>query len=378
MAHPLDELTIRGFKSIASLEKFQLRNLNVLIGGNGSGKSNFVEFFRMLLAMMKTDGLKQYVEGSASAYMYGGPKETPAIEISLIFGQNGYDFDLSPTQKGHFQIINEEGHHFLTSGEVSTRHLGSGNFNPVLLEEKDTPALDGDPYEANGYIYEAIRSWQVYHFHDTSSRSGVRRYTNQSNNESLSSDAANLAAFLLKLKIENVRAYREIITAVQLVIPFLDDFILKPNPQEKLRLEWRQKELDDYPLQPSQLSDGSIRFISLAVALLQPNPPSTIVIDEPELGLHPQAIDILAELIQSAAKRTQVIVATQSPALIDQFALDDIIVVSRHNGRSTFIRLKQKEYDIWLQDFSNGELWSKDIIEGVPTYEQLSDLTRCS
>ncbi|MBW2186691.1 MAG: AAA family ATPase, partial [Deltaproteobacteria bacterium] len=135
------------------------------------------------------------------------------------------------------------------------------------------------------------------------------------------------------------------------------------------RLNWRQKGLNDYPMRPSQLSDGSIRFICLATALLQPNPPSTIIIDEPELGLHPQAITILAELIKSASKRTQIIVSTQSPALIDNFSIEDIIVANRDNGATSFKRLDGNNFTAWLENYSVGELWTKNVITGGPVHE---------
>jgi energy-coupling factor transporter ATP-binding protein EcfA2 len=147
---------------------------------------------------------------------------------------------------------------------------------------------------------------------------------------------------------------------------FFDDFDLKEKKfgqETKVRLSWRQKG-SDYPMQPYHLSDGSIRFICLATALLQPVLPSTIIIDEPELGLHPAAISILAELIQDAAKRTQVIIATQSPALIDQFALEDIVVVNREEGASTFTRLNERDFSTWLEEYTVGELWRKNVITG--------------
>jgi len=158
---------------------------------------------------------------------------------------------------------------------------------------------------------------------------------------------------------------------VRLVIPFFDDFRLdvqKLGEAEKVGLSWNQKG-SDFPMQPYHLSDGSIRFICLATALLQPNPPSTIIIDEPELGLHPAAISILAELIQVASKRTQIIVATQSPALIDQFDIKDIVVVNRTGGASYFRRLDEKDFSVWLEDYSVGELWTKNVIAGGPVYE---------
>lgn len=365
MKQALDKVTIKGFKSIRSLEDFELKNLNVLIGGNGAGKSNFIEFFRMLLAMIKPDGLKQFIEAKADAYLYGGPKTTSAIEIKMRFGDNGYDFELAPTEDGFFLINNEKRHYFPAD---ATRNLGSGHFNPQLLVDKDNSGIRGTR-SASWYTYEAIRSWMIYHFHDTGINSGMRRYHDQGHNEYLFTDAANVAPYLLALKTAHPSRYAEILDAVRLVIPFFDDFILKPNDQENLRLDWRQKGIQDYPMRPSQLSDGSIRFICLATALLQPQPPSTIIIDEPELGLHPQAIAILAELLQDAAKRTQVVVATQSAALINHFAVEDIIIVNRIGGQSTFERLKEENFKVWLEDYSVGELWTKNVIAGGPTHE---------
>ena len=154
-------------------------------------------------------------------------------------------------------------------------------------------------------------------------------------------------------------------------MPFFADLNLEIEDygdKQQINLSWFQKG-SDYPMQPYHLSDGSIRFICIAAAMLQPNPPSTIIIDEPELGLHPATISIIAELIQDAAKRTQVIIATQSPALIDQFSVADIVVVNREDGASTFKRLDERDFSEWLKNYSVGELWSKNVISGGPVYE---------
>ena len=366
MGHSLDNLTIKGFKSIRELENFGLRRLNVIIGANGSGKSNLVDFFRMISAMMKIDGLKEFIAGNADAYLYGGPKQTSAIVVKMVFGDNGYDFDLVPTPDVFFTINDEKRHWFPRN---STRYLGSGNFNPVLLDDRHNSELQS-VHGASWYTYEAICSWKIYHFHDTSVASGMRRYQEQNHNESLAVDGANIAPYLLGLRQRYQEYYQRILDSVRLVIPFFDDFILEPNSNEKLRLDWRQKGLNDYPMRPTHLSDGSIRFICLATALLQPNPPSTIIIDEPELGLHPSAIALLAELIISASSQTQIIIATQSTALIDQFAVEDIIVANRKDGATVLERLKENDLTTWLEDYSLGELWSKNIIDGGPVYNE--------
>ncbi|MBI4792280.1 MAG: AAA family ATPase [Deltaproteobacteria bacterium] len=365
MGNSLDKLTIKGFKSIRELNDFELKNLNVFIGGNGAGKSNFIEFFRMISSMMKLDGLKEYVAGNADTYLFGGPKLTKSIAVNMRFGLNGYDFELAPNQDGFFLINNEKRHYFPAE---TTRNLGSGNFNPSLLIDKNNSGFKSE-HGASWYTYNAICSWKIYHFHDTSIESGMRRYHDQGHTEALFMDASNIAPYLYGLKANTPDVYSEIVETVRLVIPFFDDFILEPNIQENLRLDWRQKGLKDYPMRPTQLSDGSIRFICLATALLQPNPPSTIIIDEPELGLHPSAISILAELIQNASKRTQLVVATQSPALIDHFSVEDVIVVNRKEGASTFERLQEKDFNVWLETYSVGELWSKNVISGGPVYE---------
>jgi len=365
MAHRLDKLTIKGFKSIRSLDEFKLTDLNILIGGNGAGKSNFVDFFRMISAMMKQDGLKEFIAGNCDAYLYGGAKQTQKISVELFFGQNGYDFELAPTEDGFFLINNEQRHYF---PRETTRNLGSGNFNPQLLTDKDSIGFNG-PHGASWYAYDAICSWKIYHFHDTTKEAGIRRYHDAGHNEVLFGDGSNIAPFLFRLMLDKNAVYQEIVDAVRMVSPFFDDFILKPDSDEKIRLNWRQKGLQNYPLRPTQLSDGSIRFICLATALLQPKPPATIIIDEPELGLHPSAISILAELINYASKRTQLIIATQSPALIDNFAVENVVVVNRQEGATTFERLKEKDFTAWLENYSVGELWSKNVISGGPVYE---------
>ena len=368
MSKSLDTLSLKGFKSIRSLEGFRFENLNVLIGGNGAGKSNFIEFFRMLSAMMKKDGLKQFIAGNADAYLHGGPKITSAITVESRFGVNGYNFELAPTETGFF-LINNERRLYKPNNTFLPHDLGSGNFDPLLLNDRHSTGYLGGAHGPAWYIYNAITSWMIYHFHDTSAESGMRRYHDQGHNEKLFLDAANIAPYLLSLRESYPPSYTDILNSVRLVIPFFDDFILNPNGNEMLRLDWRQKGLADYPMRPSHLSDGSIRFICLATALLQPTPPSMIIIDEPELGLHPQAIGILAELIQAAAKRTQVVVATQSAELINYFSIEDIVVLNRKDGQSTFERLKAEDFSEWLKDYSVGELWARNVIVGGPSYE---------
>jgi len=361
MGNALDRLTIRGFKSIKELDKFKLGDLNIFIGGNGAGKSNLIEFFRMLRELMNGN-LRDYIHsgGGISDFLFNGRKVTSKMHFETLFGARGYRFDIKP-DSSEGCVVEDEARYY------------AGGYNSIDACSLLASEAQGDSGNSSYSkpVYEAVTSWKIYHFHDTSSTAGMRHYEIVQDNKYLRFDASNIAPYLLRLSKQHVDVYQEILNSIRLVMPFLNKFLLDVETfgeKQKVNLSWLQKG-SDYPMQPHLFSDGSIRFICLATALLQPNPPATIIIDEPELGLHPSAIAILAELIQDASRRTQIIVATQSPALIDYFKVEDIIVVNREDGASTFNRLQLTDFSAWLETYSVGELWSKNVISGGPVYE---------
>ncbi|TLU54390.1 MAG: recombinase RecF [Chlorobium sp.] len=374
MKGAIKKISINGFKSISELNEFELRDLNIIIGANGSGKSNFVQVFQLLMSMTRKGFQKFILEnGGADNFLHNGPKSTSAITMTFEFesqtgGLNSYRFELTPTVDETFLVSEER--KYVTS---KWRSYGNPSQESRLYDEREEKSANEQFHGVGHFVYESISRWMVYHFHDTSSTAPMRRSEIVEDNKILRNNGGNIAPFLLQLKNEDshLSYYQEIVNAIRLVIPFFDDFrldVLKMGDAEKVRLSWKQKG-SDFPMQPYHLSDGSIRFICLATALLQPYPPSAIVIDEPELGLHPEAIRILGELIQDAAKRTQIIVATQSPLLLDQFSIDDIVVVNRKDGQSTFERLNRENFNEWLNNYSVGELWTKNVIQGGSSYE---------
>ncbi|MBL7647276.1 MAG: AAA family ATPase [Candidatus Hydrogenedentes bacterium] len=361
----VDTLTIRGFKSLRNIVDFPLRELNVLIGANGTGKSNLVSYFRMLGELVE-GRLQLWTrnQGSADRILSFGVKSTLQLESSIDFGRNGYRFVLEPTVEGGFSFASES---LFYRGDYrnSNPFLGSGQAESRLKES----VLSIGNESIHGYCYQSISGWKVYHFHDTSTTAGVKRPGAVHDNQSLRTDASNLAAFLYRLRTEYPESYAQVRKTVQLAIPFFDDFDLRPqrleSGEDQIALLWRQKD-SDYPFWPSQLSDGSLRFICLTAALLQPDPPSTIIIDEPELGLHPFAITLLGSLLRSASKRMQVIVSTQSVPLVNEFAPEDLVIVERENDATVFNRLEGTELDAWLEKYSLGELWEKNVLGGRP------------
>ncbi|MFZ4526112.1 MAG: AAA family ATPase [Chlorobium sp.] len=377
MKGAIKKISINGFKSIRELHEFELRDMNIIIGANGSGKSNFVQLFQLLMAMSGRKFQNFILEnGAADNFLHNGPKITSAITMEFEFesrndyskGSNFYRFELTPTVDERF-LVSEERKYVTTNW----RSYGSPSLESGLYDERNEKSADNNFNGVGHFVYESISRWMVYHFHDTSSMAPMRRSEIIEDNKLLRSNGSNIAPFLLKIKSQRFPRsyYQDLINAIRLVMPFFDEFLLdvqQRGDKETVKLSWLQKG-SDFPMQPYHLSDGSIRFICLATALLNPFPPSVIVIDEPELGLHPEAIRILGELIQDAAKRTQIIVATQSPLLLDQFSIEDIVVVNRKEGQSTFERLNREDFNEWLNNYSVGELWSKNVIQGGTSYE---------
>jgi len=373
MSAIIDNITIKGFKSIKTLNDFKLNKINVLIGSNGAGKSNFISLFRLLRDLFEQKlQLALGIQGGADTCLYFGPRETKELSVLLQFGQNGYEFALVPTADNKLVFSNEA---TLYTGKLATgtsrRSLGSGHFEAKLRDRKDDPGIftkESIPH----YVFDAISSWVVYHFHDTSLFAGSRRQGPVNDNEVLRSSAENLAAFLYRVQTTHSENYSKIRDVVRLAAPFFDDFKLRPIPTnpDLIQLEWLQRE-SDYPFLASQLSDGTLRFICLATALLQPQPPRTMLFDEPELGLHPYALSLLGGLFQKAVAprgipTNQVIISTQSALLLNEFVPEDIIVVERIDGQSVFHRLNSPELSEWLSDYTLGELWQKNLLGGRP------------
>ena len=355
MAQRLNKIHIEGYKSIKHLD-IELRDLNVLIGANGSGKSNFIGIFRFLRHLVE-QRLQITVReaGGAERLLHYGSRETPEMMINLEFSPHAYQVTLKPSNDDGFFIVEENVG--LTSpntaAPIRTR-LGTG--------EPESRLIKGAPE-----VYQFLNSWRVYHFHDTSQHAAVKKNGAINDNLFLREDAGNLAAFLYRMKVVHPKHYERIVKIIQLVVPMFKDFLLRPNTfnEEMIRIEWLDKD-SDYVFTASDLSDGSLRFICMAAMLLQPNCPDLILLDEPELGLHPSAVTILAGLLRKTAHISQLIISTQSAELVSEFEADNIIVVEHEARQSTFKRLDIPKLSYWLGEYSLGEIWDKNIIGGRP------------
>ncbi|GBC94055.1 hypothetical protein HRbin15_02562 [bacterium HR15] len=382
----IETLHIEGFLSIRQTE-ITLGDLCILIGSNGAGKSNLMRLFRLLQSI--ADGsLQRYVAeaGGADALLHYGRKHTDHITISICFRRpkfssdtlsekdtlpndfaNSYLCRLIPGAGDTLYIVEETiGFHDrqlyprpYTRGQQAIR---PESFLVQLEQVFDNSTDKG----IARHVRDCLLSYRVYHFHDTSSTARMKQRCYIYDNTALHADAGNLAAMLLRMREEHPERYEHLLEFIRLAAPFFGDFVLDPM-HARVLLRWRERGFDKvFP--PDALSDGTLRFICLATLLMQPPEwmPATILIDEPELGLHPFAIGLIGEAMRSASQVAQVVVSTQSPLLLDLFKPEEVIVVERIDGSSEFRRLESNTLQDWLHEYSMGEIWEKNLIGGRP------------
>ncbi|ANN21413.1 chromosome segregation protein SMC [Amycolatopsis orientalis] len=363
-------IEIEGFTSIRSA-RVELGAMNVLIGANGAGKSNFIHALELLGRIVDGElGLFVGLNGGASSLLNVGG--SPArIHLQLEAESASYEATLVAATRDELVFESETLYsRSATDDRPATQSLGGGHRETRLPDE-----VDRKPGGTASNFTDLLRGCKVYHFHDTSADAPVKRLVPTADDISLRNDAGNLAAYLYRLQESEdpaeTSAYRRIVGAIRLVAPFFRDFVLKPDNHERILLRWQQKDSDAI-FSANQMSDGTLRFVCLSTLLLQPELPGLVVLDEPELGLHPFAIVQLADLLRQASRRSQVLVATQSVTLMNQFEVDDLIVVERKSGASDFTRPDLSALEEWLTEYSLGELWEKNLLGGRPTREENS------
>ncbi len=369
----LNWISVEGFKSIAATGKVSLRPINLIIGPNGSGKSNFIGVFAFLQAI-KEGRLYEYVRtaGGADELLYFGAKQTQEIKIALSFADdvNGYSLTLKADNDDNLFAL-QESVSFWDKGRYPTAYV---DVLPSMDAGKEAGISNPSLKQTASWIRARLDRWRLYHVHDTSPSSPLRKTARVDDSDYLRPDGSNLASFLYRLQQTEkyAGAYSLIRKTVQRVAPFFDDFLLRPdnlNP-DIIKLAWKHKASDKY-FGAAAFSDGTLRFIALATLFLQPLElrPSVILVDEPELGLHPSAITLLASMIRQTSVETQIIASTQSPLLLDHFDPEDVLVATRVDSATTLKRLDAEPLRGWLQDYSLGQLWEKNELGGRPVAE---------
>lgn len=365
MLDRLSSIHIKGFRSLADVKIDNLPQVAVLIGANSAGKSNFIRFFEMMSWMLRGHNLAEFVQrqGGADDQLFGGSKNTPRMEAELTLktnqGSNDYQFTLDHAHPDRF-IFTNEGFRFTREGfftEAPWNYLGSAHEEARIVTSEDKTAW---------VIVRLLKSCAVYQFHDTSDSSNFKTTWDKEENRFLRAHGGNLAAVLFYLEREDPRRFQMICRHISRGLPAFDRFQIEEK-YGRVMLRWKAKGMEK-TYGAHLTSDGSLRFFALVTLLNLPAEmlPKVIFLDEPELGLHPAALALVANMIKSLANERQVIVATQSPLLVDEFGLDEIIVLELQEGRTEARRLEKDKYQHWLDEYTTGELWQKNLLGGQP------------
>lgn len=361
----INNIEIEGYKSIKKLQ-LAMKPINVLISSNGVGKSNFISFFKLINNIYE-ERLENYsLKKGAESILHFGSKNTDYIQGYLEFNDtNGYKFRLEPTEKGTLFIQNDKGTFNGKKGQIFI-------YNDWLEKSITYNSKESEIKKLNNPIVQFVKNYlsgfKIYHFHDTSETSKLRTPAMLNDNITLREDGDNLPAFLYYLQEKHEKHFKRIEHTVKSIAPYFEKFDLQPDrlKEDRIYLEWREQNHPDIPFNAHNFSDGTIRFIALATLLMQPNLPKIIIIDEPELGLHSVAINKLSALIKKASVKCQIIISTQSVNLVSNFEPEDIITVDRIDNQSSFNRLDKNNLKEWLEEFSLGDLWLKNMIKGQP------------
>ena len=370
-ATSLEAIRISNFRSLADIEIQNLPRAAVLIGSNGSGKSNLIRFFEMMSWMLKSRRLGRFITllGGADDQLFCGSRVSPRMEATLTLrtgaGRNEYRFALAHAHPDRFMFVDEafRFHRETIAAEPPWFSLGSGHTEAGILEhgQSDSPGS-----QTARVIVAMLRSCAVYQFHDTSNESRFKKRWESDDNGQLHSHGGNLAAVLLRLEREDIRRFDMICYHIGRVLPVFDRFEIEETNGTVL-LRWRAKGTEK-TFGAHLTSDGSLRLFALVTLLNLPSYmlPDVVLLDEPELGLHPAAIGLIASMVKQRSVGRQIIVATQSPRFVDSFDLDEVIVLELRDGRTEPRRLDAQEYQRWIEEFSPGQLWEKNLIGGRP------------
>ena len=377
MPNRIESLHVEGFRTLADFKIDDLPCATMLIGANGSGKSNLLRFVEMLATTINDYRLNNFVQrhGGAGDQLFGSNKTSKRIRAQIgvrtEWGQSDYRFALAYSQPDRF-IFDYEAYRFTQDGCDAKRpwqEIGNGHTEAKIIEAAQSAGSGGGNIRTAKALARLFRRCEVYQFHDTSFYSPFKTTCDPTENAYLRSDGSNLAAVLLRLERENPRRFKSICSFIQRIVPNFDRFQIEEDNTPFL-LQWRVKGMDK-TIGAHLTSDGSLRFFALATLLNLPPEmlPDVLLLDEPELGLHPAAVVLVGHMIKVAARERQVIVATQSPQLVDVFGLDEIFVLELENGRTGFHRYDKGKYfewlkEHWLDEYSTGELWEKNLIGG--------------
>lgn len=391
-----DYIKIEGFRSLKLVE-LNLCPLTVLIGPNGSGKSNFLDLLS-LIGEGATGGLGEGIakRGGFDNIAFKGQPGDVFTEFHYkpegVFQEEKapvyFKVKLKKVGSGAriwFEQVSKAPAYHPTSLTLMHRDKDGCMFRSIktgLKEEleEEGKALesdsefaifqvkDQDKYPTPYKLLRQLQDWTFYRDIDVGIEAPIRQPGLVRPTVRLASSGANLASVLYSIQQQHPATWKEIEELLETVYPEFHSITFPPEGGDgKVVLRWWERPYErEGGFSASLLSDGTLKLLCLIAILKSPDPPPLICIDEPELGLHPDWIKVVAELLQSAATRTQLVVATHSPQLVSKLSPEYIIVTDKEGGQTVFRSLAQEDLTKWLKEFNLGELWLAGHLGGRP------------
>ena len=370
----LESVHIEGFRSLADVTFRPRPGVTVLLGPNGGGKSNLIRFFEMMEAMLYRHSLAHFIGMNCGAddQLFEGGKRTPELSATIGLSREQkfyqYAFRLRLTPDDHFVVAEES----LRGGESEdgatllwqARGNGSGE---TRITEIIRPDNEGEDQEAAQCFRAFAHDLGAYHFNDTSDYSVFNKLWDVNDWMRFRPDGGNLAAVLHAVSKYAPERYEQICRHIGRVIPGFRQFDIEER-FGRVMVRWTP-DGSEKRLGPHLTSDGSLRFFALVTLLQLPREmlPRVIFLDEPELGLHPAGIDLVGGMIRSLSHHRQIVVATQSPRVVDGMGVEEIEVFEMKNRRTRLRAFGREEFRSWFEDgYSAGELWQKNLLGGHP------------
>jgi predicted ATPase len=380
-----DYIKIEGFRSFKRVE-LEMPRLAVLIGPNGGGKSNFLDLMSLMSEAAQGQLEKGIgTRGGASCVTFGfSPFRNIFVEFRLqgeslpnVRFKLGFDVGFACSTVQVEEVIGEPTTQGKNSLSIVRRDSSGCVFRQGEIEERKAlewaselaifQVRDLTKYPIPYRLLSNIQEWTLYRDIDVGPESPVRHPELVRPAVRLLPDGRNLSSVLYAIQQDHEDDWDEILEIMKTAYPdFLKLTVPAGGGDGKVHLRWFERPYEKQGITANLLSDGMLKLLCLVVILKSPNPPPLICIDEPELGLHPDWIELVAELLQDAAERTQVIVATHSPQLVAKLDPDQVIVTEKEDGETRMERLSAEGLEKWLRDFNLADLWLSGHIGGRP------------
>jgi predicted ATPase len=369
----LTSINIKGFKCFRDFSA-EFSEFEVFVGANGTGKTSMFEFLRFIRDGAKEEIPAEVIKGTAGQAIFNSPNK-PEFTWAVSSNFNGKLFDYTGILKGpegRIKLTSEQltyvldGRRYTAISAQETPQAPKHQSHPdamlemkVELSNSRALALASAKYPRfeNSYQFsEYCRKWRFFKSLDMN-LSQIRKSIPTEQDAVLREDAGNLSAVLFNLFADHDKAFDDLQFHLKSVIPGFRGIKIKPRggPGEVIAF-WTEDGVEQ-ELTMADLSDGVLHFIIWATLCVHPNPPPLICIDEPEVGMHPRALPLLAALLEKATERTQVFIATHSSYLLSQFPFQNIIVMAKENGEVVAKRPSDsKTLNAMLEDFGPGEI----------------------